>query len=113
MSNKIPQQRIDEVQTYYREWLALQPKLEQAEQDWKKSAELMDKMQDFYFDGEFQEFFEAIDNGLDVDLKTEGEYSVMSEDAIWEAIGEHQNKLWRLMRFAVKNLDKQENDDLS
>lgn len=28
------QQRINEVQTIYREWLVLQPKLEQAKADW-------------------------------------------------------------------------------
>lgn len=112
MNKPSPQQRIDEVQALYREWLALQPKLEQAQKDWQKSVQLMAQLEDFYLQGEYRDIYEQLENGANLDLTTKGEYSVMSEDAIWNAIQEQQQQLWQLLRFAVKNLDKQDNDDL-
>lgn len=104
MPSMPPQQRIDEVQHYYRAWLLLQDKLKQAEQDWQLSVALLEKMQKFYFD-EFQAISDKIDEGLAVNLTTQGEYSIMSQDTIWQAIHTQQQALWRMMRFAVDNLD--------
>lgn len=111
MSNITTQQRIDEIQAIYREWLAVQQKLEQAQQDWHRSAELMAQLEDFYFNGEYQDIYTQIDDGLEVDLTTQGEYSVMSEDALWNAFHEQQNLLWQQLRFAVKHLDKNKPTD--
>lgn len=107
MSKTSPQQRIDDIQAIYREWLALQPTLEQAEKDWKKSVKLMAKLEDFYLNGEYRELYEKLENGETLDLTTKGEYSVLSEDTIWNAIHEQQQHLWRLLKFAVKQLDKE------
>lgn len=106
MSDLTTQQRIDEIQAIYREWLAYHEKLQQATQDWHKSAQLMAKLEEFYFDGEYQELYEQIEQGLSVDLTTQGEYSVMSEDALWNAFHQQQSLLWQQLRFAVKHLDK-------
>lgn len=106
MNKSSSQQRIDEVQAIYREWVALQPKLEQAQKDWQKSVQLMAQLEVFYLQGEYREIHDKLDNGENLDLTTEGEYSVMSEDAIWNAMYEHQQQLWQLLRFAVEHLDK-------
>lgn len=100
------QQRINEVQANYHEWLELQTKIEQLQQDLQKSVELYQKMADFYNNGEYRTIYEAIENGEKFDLTTSGEYSVMSEDTIWNALHEQDQMLWQLLRFAVKNLDK-------
>ncbi|UXZ04403.1 DUF4298 domain-containing protein [Moraxella nasicaprae] len=100
------QTRINEIQAVYKEWLALHERLETAKQDLAKSAELMGKLEDFYFDGEWRELYEKIENGEQFDLTTDGEYSVMSEDTIWNAIHDHDSTLWDFMRFCVKHLDK-------
>lgn len=100
------QNRINEIQATYKEWLAVQEKLKIAKQDLTKSAKLMSELEAFYFDGEFREIYEQIENGLNVDLTTDGEYSVMGEDTIWNAIDEFDNTLWDFMRFCVKHLDK-------
>ncbi|STZ07901.1 Uncharacterised protein [Moraxella caprae] len=100
------QTRINEIQAIYKEWLAVHERLEIAKQDLAKSAELMGKLEHFYFDGEYREIFEQIEDGLAVDLTTDGEYSVMSEDAIWNAVHDHDSTLWDFMRFCVKRLDK-------
>lgn len=101
------QQRIEQVQAIYQEWLALQPKIQQAQADWQKNVELMAKLEEFYFDGEFLAIFDKMEDGLTLDLTTQGEDSVMGEDTIWDAVDEQQQALWWMMRFAVKHLDKQ------
>ena len=106
-----PQTRINEIQAIYKEWLALQERLQIAKQDLAKSAELMSQLEEFYFDGEYREIFEQIENGEQIDLTTDGEYSVMSEDALWNAVHDHDSMLWDFMRFCVKHLDK--GDDAS
>lgn len=103
------QERIDEVQDVYHQWCLLLPELEKINQLWEKGQELMDKLEKFYFDGEFSQYFELIENGeVEIDLKTKnGEYSIMSEDAIWIAFSEQQDLAWRMMHLAMKTLDKQ------
>lgn len=110
MTQEQAQNRIKEVQETYKEWLALYEKLEQAHQDFIKSSELMKKMEEFYFDGQYQEISNKIENGLSVDLTTAGEYSVMSEDALWNAFHDQQSLLWKQLKFAVKELGKEVED---
>lgn len=105
------QQRLDEVQALYREWLALQPTLEQAIKDWQHSVAIMQKLEAFYTNGEYGQLNDALEAGADLDLTTEGEYSVLSEDTLWNALGEQDQQLWTLMRFAVKHLDRFSNAD--
>lgn len=105
------QQRINHIQALYRQWLELQPKLEQAYQDWQDAIKVMQQLECFYFDGEFGRLYQAIDDGLDVDLTTQGEYSVMSEDALWNAFHDKDSMLWQMMRFAMKHLDRFATDD--
>lgn len=104
ISTEQAQARIAEVQSLYREWLALQPKLTEAQQDWRRSMEVMQAIRAFY-DKEYLPLYEALEEGLPVSLKTEGEYSVMSEDALYDAIGDQYHLAWSWMRMAVKVLD--------
>ena len=100
------QTRIDEIQRLYREWTQWLPKLQAAQRDWQHAAALMQKLAQFYFGGEYNRYYDALENGLDVDLRTQGEYSVMSEDALYDAFGERQNLAWAWMRLAMKDLDR-------
>ena len=81
------QKRIDEIQSKYREWCELLPQLEADIARWKHAASLMQDMDDFYTN-EYQACHQAIEEGANVDLRTQGEYSIMSEDALWNALGE-------------------------
>ena len=78
------QERIDCIQSLYREWERLLPELEAAQEQWQHAMQLMREMSDFY-DREYMPLHQAIENGLPVSLATEGEYSIMSEDALWNA----------------------------
>lgn len=100
------QTRINEIQAIYKEWLDVQERLAIAKQDLVKSNELMKELEKFYFNGEYREIFEQIENGEPFDLTTDGEYSVMSEDTLWNAIADHDSTLWDFMRFCIKQLDK-------
>ena len=43
---------------------------------------------------------------LNVNLHTQGEYSVMSEDALWNAFADQQTLAWQRLRSAIAVLDK-------
>ncbi|ULJ62192.1 DUF4298 domain-containing protein [Wielerella bovis] len=102
------QNEINRIQALYREWLQLYEKLQDSQRDWQRSREIMDELNQFYFQGKFREFCERIEQGEDVDLRTEGEYSVMSEDTLWNAFHEHQQLAWARLRGAIDVLDKQD-----
>ncbi|MDO5059802.1 MAG: DUF4298 domain-containing protein [Neisseria sp.] len=107
------QQRVDEIQAVYREWLDLQPRLAEAERDWQKSADLMKRLEDFYFgkdggNGDFMRIYEDFNEGADLDWTTEGEYSVLSQDTVWNAVHEQHNQAWRRLRSALAVLDKEQ-----
>lgn len=99
------QRRIDEIQSLYRQWLRLLPALQAAQRQWRQASGLMRQLEDFY-EQEYGPLNQAISAGLPVDLRTEGEYSVMSEDALYDAFGERQNLAWAWMRLAMKDLDR-------
>lgn len=108
MNTPTPEQaqaRINEIQALYREWLRLQPRLAAAQAEWRQAAAVMRQLSAFY-DQEYIELYQAIEEGLPVCLHTEGEYSVMSEDALWEAFGEQYELAWGWMRAAMQVLDR-------
>lgn len=107
MKKETAQKRVNEIQENYRNWLQLQEKLEIFYKDLQHSTELMGSMKAFYFGEDYRRIYNLIEEKkLDIDLETHGEYSVMSEDAIWHALHEHQTLMWKLLRFAVKELDE-------
>ena len=99
------QQRIDKIQAKYKEWCELLPQLEQDAKRWQRAVSLMRDMDAFYTN-EYQAFHQRLEQGEQADLTTQGEYSVMSEDALWNALGEFQNLAWLYLRLAVKALDR-------
>ncbi|OSI07176.1 Uncharacterised protein [Neisseria animaloris] len=104
------QARIDHIQKLYREWTQLLPKLEAAHQDWLRGEAIMRELAQFYFEGEYMRYVQALEDGLDVNLHTQGEYSIMSEDALWNAFAEQQNLAWQRLRSAVAVLDRNGGD---
>ena len=100
------QARIDRIQAIYREWERLLPELEAAQEQWQHAMQLMREMSDFY-DREYMPLHQAIENGLPVSLATEGEYSIMSEDALWNAFQQQYDLSWTWLRAATRELDPQ------
>lgn len=78
---------IQQMQDRYNQWVVLFPELEKSVEQWKKAAELLAPLQQFYFSEQWQRLNESFDDELD----TQGNYSVLSEDALWNAFHEqHQ-----------------------
>ena len=98
------QQRIDEIQALYRQWLQLLPQLETAQQQWQQAAQIMTKLDKFYAT-EYMEYIDAVADGLPVSLRTEGEYSVLSADALFDAFDDHYRLAWQWLREATAALD--------
>ena len=78
--------------------------MEAAQDEWRKAAEIVRKLDGFY-SGEYNRYYTEIENGLPVSLETEGEYSIMSQDALYDAFGDHYRLSWEWMRLAVASLD--------
>jgi hypothetical protein len=99
------QKRIDEIQSKYREWCHLLPQLEEDLKRWKHAVALIRDMDNFYTH-EYQACHQAIEDGAELDLRTEGEYSIMSEDALWNALGEFHQLAWLYLRSSVDALNR-------
>ncbi|CWP39129.1 Uncharacterised protein [Neisseria meningitidis] len=104
------QKRIDEIQSKYREWCHLLPQLEEDIRRWKYVVTLIRDMDNFYTH-EYQACHQAIEDGVELDLSTEGEYSIMSEDALWNALGKFHQLAWLYLRSSVDALDKYTQED--
>lgn len=98
------QERINEIQAKYAEWCELWEEFKQDKARFERATELMRDLEEFMTE-EFLEAYEAIENGEPVDLKTNGEYSIMSEDTIWNAYGDFQRLAWQRLRMATDALN--------
>ena len=98
------QKRIDEIQALYRRWLQLLPELEAAQQQWRQAAQIMTELDKFYA-AEYMAYTNAVADGLPVSLHTEGEYSVLSEDALFDAFADYTHLAWQQLRDATAALD--------
>lgn len=98
------QARLNEVQALYREWQALLPQLEAAQAEWQRAAALIAQLDAFYAQ-EYLPLCDAVAGGLPLDERTEGEYRVLSEDAIFDALGDANRLAWGWMRLAMASLD--------
>lgn len=98
------QQRINEIQALYRQWLQLLPQLEAAQQQWQQAAQIMAELDKFYAT-EYMQYMNAVADGLPVSLCTEGEYSVLSKDALFDAFADYTRLAWQQLRDATAALD--------
>ena len=101
------QAHIHKMQTLYAEWQQLLPKFAAAQEDWQRGIIIMQQLAEFYFSETFRLYTEALEQGLTVDLNTQGEYSVMSEDTLWNALAEQDSLAWQRLRSAIMVLDRE------
>lgn len=78
-------EEIQKMQDLYNQWVALLPELEKGIEQWKKASELLAPLSEFYSSPEWRELYDSFDEQLD----TKGNYSILSEDALWNALSEH------------------------
>lgn len=99
--------RVAEVQATYRQWLALQPQLQAAQQTWQDSVALMRQLEAFYFGDEFAELREVVEQHQ-LQLPPSEEYSVLGEDTLWNAFGDQQTMAWQRLRTALAVVDPEQ-----
>lgn len=83
------QERINEIQELYRQWLKLNENSERILDELCQRQKIIKKLLVFY-ESDYRKFYDAIDGDASVDLTTKGEYSIMSEDALWNAFVEER-----------------------
>ena len=80
-------EEIQKMQDLYNQWVELLPELEKGIEQWKKANELLAPLSEFYSSPKWRDLRENFNEPLE----TEGNYSVLSEDALWNAFHEqHQ-----------------------
>ena len=98
------QRRIDEIQSLYRQWLRLLPALQAAQRQWRQAEEIMAELDAFYA-RDYLPLRDAAAGGLALSQTTEGEYGVLSEDALFDAFSDRHRLAWQWLRLATAALD--------
>ncbi|WP_018652249.1 DUF4298 domain-containing protein [Actinobacillus capsulatus] len=88
------QQKIQQAQDNYGQLLELQQKLQKSLKDWQEAAKLTQELHKFYHT---PKWLELHDNAEQYIIDTKGNYSVLSEDAVWNALAE---QLWMTEELA-------------
>lgn len=105
------QTKISHFQSLYREYLTLQSQDEILLANLKRRQEIMTELENFYFEGKWREYYDKIENGADIDLTTQGEYSIMSQDTLWNAFCDERVFYETLLEIAKEQLAKMDNNE--
>lgn len=101
------QQRIDDIQALYRQFEQNKTALAKSQALWQQTAQIAKTLQDFY-DKEFSPIYDAIEQGVPLDLLSvinDETYSIMAEDTLWNGFYDYQQLLWWQMKFALAELE--------
>ena len=106
--NKL-QNKINETQKKYDEWCELLPELEADLVRFQRAVMLIRELENFAAD-DFLHIYEVMEDGEEFDLKTNGNLSVMNEDAVWNAFCDFQRIALARIREATAALDPNEQE---
>lgn len=102
----LSQKEIDHYQELYQKWLKMVPKLEKAQKEWQKADKLLTPLKQFYFEGRWQDYFEAMKKDLKINtITSNGSYHIMEEDTLWDAFADQDELAWSWLRLALQILD--------
>ncbi|SUT85407.1 Uncharacterised protein [Actinobacillus ureae] len=88
------QQKIQQAQDNYGRLLELQQKLQESLKYWQEAANLTQELREFYHNPTWSKLH---DNAEQYIIDTKNNYSVLSEDAVWNALAE---QLWMTEELA-------------
>ncbi|MCR1838689.1 DUF4298 domain-containing protein [Pasteurella caecimuris] len=97
------QQKIQKAQDNYGRLLELQKKLAESLKDWQETTKLVQELETFY---QQPEWIALHDNSEKYTFDTKGNFSVLSEDAIWNALWEQRNLEEKLVEIIKPILDR-------
>lgn len=99
MSKKFNPQDIQQKYEQYRD---LYRQIEAAQEQWKQAEKLWKEVQAYYQSGQWHE-----DHDESPSLKVaEGEYSILGEDTIWNALQDRQQQIIDWMRLGLDSLEE-------
>ncbi|WGE68384.1 DUF4298 domain-containing protein [Actinobacillus equuli subsp. haemolyticus] len=93
------QKHIQQMQDNYGQLLKLLPELEKSLSQWEEAYQLIQQLNGFYHSPLWLELYDNADN---IHLETHGNYSVLSQDAIWSAVTEQHELAKQLHEILSK-----------
>lgn len=102
-NKKMTPEHIQKIQDRYGEWLVLQPKLEESFELWQQASAIIAELEAFYFSPEWRE----LHDNFNEPLETHGNFSVLSEDALWNAFHEQQQRRLKWLKQISEELTKE------
>ncbi|MFD0965918.1 DUF4298 domain-containing protein [Seminibacterium arietis] len=95
-------EKIQQAQDLYNQWVELLPELEKSFEQWKKATDIIEQLGKFYFSDKWRDLH---DNADQYKIDTKGNYSVLSEDAVWNAVHEKRELDLQWLKAIVAKLD--------
>ncbi|MFB6348435.1 DUF4298 domain-containing protein [Moraxella sp. ZJ142] len=105
MSENNLQAKLDHIQSVYRDWLSAKSALADAQQELERALSLIQEIETAYYSADFAALYQADAEGK-LNTATEGEYSVMGEDTIYNEFIEKDQILWSMLKLCVKHLER-------
>lgn len=96
-------EEIQKMQDLYNDWVALLPELEKGIEQWKQAMVLLEPLSEFYSSPKWQELYDTFNESLE----TKGNYSVLSEDAIWNALTEQHQLAIEWLKLSTKVITRE------
>jgi len=98
MTNYNPQ----ELQQKYEQWRALYRQQLKAQQQFLQAEALQNELKDYYLDPQWM-----ADREADLPIEHSGdEYSIFSEDALWNMLSDHDELSRKWMRLGLDAIDR-------
>lgn len=94
---------IQKMQDRYNEWVALLPELEKSIEQWKKATDLLEPLSQFYSDPQWRDLHDSFNEPLE----TNGNYSVLSEDALWNALSDQHRLALEWLKLSTAYVTKE------
>lgn len=96
-------EEIQKMQDLYNDWVALLPELEKGIEQWKQAMALLEPLSEFYSSPKWQELYDTFNEPLD----TKGNYSILSEDALWNALTEQHQLAIEWLKLSTKVITRE------
>lgn len=97
---------IQALQDLYNQWVKLQPELEKSLELWKQANDLLNPLAQFYATKTWRE----LHDNFNEPLETQGNYSILSEDALWNALSEHNSLYEEIVEILHQSVSHHENE---
>lgn len=88
------------MQQKYERWRQLHRQQEQAQKQWLEAQALLHELQAYYQSPQWRE-----DHANNVSLECNGEYSILSEDTLWDVLVDRDEVAKRWMRLGLDAFD--------